>query len=100
MNSWVNKLVEENNTFVELMKERYSETASKTLLRMRTVRVETDKYYHAIVSQIENQCLAGIEISESFIRELNAVIERFRNILAQETGERKSKNVSEEDENG
>jgi ABC-type transporter Mla subunit MlaD len=94
MNDWLNKLVEENNAFEELMKERYSETASKTTFRMRAVRVETDKYYHAIISQIENQCLAGIEINENFIRELNAVIERFKRILAQEVGERKPKTIS------
>jgi hypothetical protein len=96
MNDWLNKLVEENNAFEELMKERYSETASKTTFRMRAMRVETDKYYNAIISQIENQCLAGIEINESFIRELNAVIERFKRILAQETSERKPKTINNE----
>jgi hypothetical protein len=96
MNAWLNKLVEENNAFEELMKERYSETASKTSFRMRAVRVETDKYYHAIISQIENQCLADIEINENFIKELNAVIERFKRILAQEIGERKPKTINNE----
>jgi hypothetical protein len=89
-NVWLSKLVEENNVLTELMKERYSETAGKTSFRMRAMRVETDKYYHAIVSQIENQILAGTVINESFIRELNAVIERFKRILAQEIGERKT----------
>jgi hypothetical protein len=96
MNAWLNKLVEENSTFVELMEERYSETAGKTTFRMRTARVETDKYYHAIISQVENQRLAGVEINENFIREWNAVIERFKHILAQETGERKSKTTSDD----
>ncbi|MDR1155630.1 MAG: DUF6261 family protein, partial [Bacteroidales bacterium] len=88
-NIWLNRLVEENSIFAGLMKERYSETAGKTSFRMKTARVETDKYYHAMVSQIENQILAGTVINESFIKEMNAVVERFKHILAQEIGERK-----------
>jgi hypothetical protein len=92
---WLNKLVEENTKFVALMSERYDETAKKTSLRMKTTRSETDTYYQAIISQIENQHLVGVNINENFIKELNAVIERFRNILAQEIGGRKSKSSSE-----
>jgi hypothetical protein len=88
-NIWLNRLVEENSIFAGLMKERYSETAGKTSFRMKTARVETDKYYHAMVSQIENQILAGTVINESFIKEMNTVVERFKHILAQEIGERK-----------
>ena len=95
MNSWLQKLVEENSIFAELMSERYIETAGKTLSRMRTARVETDKFYHAIVSQIENYSLAGIAIDQNFVRELNAVVERFKHILAQEIGARKSKNAAD-----
>jgi hypothetical protein len=98
-NAWLNKLVEENNVFTGLMKERYNETAGKTSFRMKTVRVETDKYYHAIVSQIENQILAGTVINESFIREMNAVIERFKHILAQEIGERKPQPLYDDKKN-
>jgi hypothetical protein len=86
---WQSKLVEENNRFVELMERRYSETADKTPIRMKTARRETDKYYHAIISQLENQILGGMFVNEIFIRELNAHIERFKHILAQEIGERK-----------
>jgi hypothetical protein len=90
---WRDKLFEENTRFAALMTERYVETAGKTPLRMKTARAETDKYYHAIVAQIENQALAGIIVDEAFIRELNAIIERFKRILAQETGERKPKDA-------
>jgi hypothetical protein len=97
LKSWLNKLVEENAKFVTLMSERYSETAQKTSLRMKTTRNETDKYYQAIISMIENQYLVGINVNEIFIKELNAVIERFRNILAQELGGRKAKSSPEEE---
>jgi hypothetical protein len=88
---WRDKLQEENTRFKQLMTERYNESAGKTSLRMRTARVETDKYYHAMVTQIENNHLAGIVVNEAFLKELNAVIERFKHILAQEIGERKPK---------
>ena len=93
---WRNRLVEENTQFAALMTERYVETAEKTPFRMKPARVETDKYYHAIVSQIENQALGGIVVNEAFVKELNAIIERFKRILAQETGERNSKKESEQ----
>jgi hypothetical protein len=80
--AWQNKLVEENTKFTELMKERYTEISGKTSLRMRTSRRETDRFYHAIISQIENQNLAGVAVDEAFIRELNAVIDRFKHSLA------------------
>ncbi|MDR0754983.1 MAG: DUF6261 family protein, partial [Prevotellaceae bacterium] len=91
LEAWTNRLVEENSLFAALMTERYVETAEQTLFRMSQARTETDRYYHAIVSQIENLCLAGSAVDETFIRELNAVVERFKNILAQEKGERKHK---------
>ncbi|MDR1553965.1 MAG: DUF6261 family protein [Prevotellaceae bacterium] len=96
MQTWVDKLVEENSLFVALMSERYAETAERTPFRMKATRAETDKYYHAIVSQIENQWLAGGAVNEVFARELNAVIERFKNILAQEKRERKAVNNNED----
>jgi hypothetical protein len=96
LTAWQNKLVEENENFVKLMTERYRETAEKTPFRMQDTRRETDRYYHAIISQIENQHLAGVAVSEAFVRELNAVIERFKRILAQESGERKPKPPIEE----
>ncbi|MDR2804469.1 MAG: DUF6261 family protein [Dysgonamonadaceae bacterium] len=93
---WKDKLAQENMLFKQLMMERYVETAGKTSYRMKTVRVETDRYYHAIVNQLENNALAGIAVNEAFVKELNAVIERFKHILAKESGERKPKNENEE----
>jgi hypothetical protein len=85
---WVTRLSQENTAFSALMRARYVETAGKTPLRMVDTRVETDRYYHAIVNQIESMKTAGLAVEEAFIREWNAVIERFKSILAQELAER------------
>jgi hypothetical protein len=87
--NWVAKLSEENERFEQLMMNRYEETAEKTPYRMRDTRIETDKYYHAIVNQIDNQALLGISTFDALIKEMNTIIERFKHILAQQRGEKK-----------
>jgi hypothetical protein len=94
VNAWRDKLEEENTLFAELMTERYIETAEQTPFRMRETRTETDRYYHAIISQMENQWLAGVPAQKIFISELNAIIDRFKNILAQEKGKMNQKSES------
>ncbi|MDR1197930.1 MAG: DUF6261 family protein [Prevotellaceae bacterium] len=95
LQAWLDRLVEENDLLAALMSERYAETAERTPFRMKPARAETDKYYHAIVNQLENQWLAGGVTGEAFIRELNAVIDRYKHILAQEKGERKKSEINE-----
>jgi len=88
---WVNKLEEENNKFHALMMERYCETTEKTTFRMRTARVDTDKFYRAIVASVENEVLLGnaSETLTHFITELNAIIHRFKTIMAHEHSSKK-----------
>ena len=91
LNDWVTKLSEENAKFHELMMERYGEPAGKTPYRMKTARVETDRYYRAIVAGLENRMMTGeISSDNAFIIEWNAIVSRFKSILAQEFGRRKS----------
>jgi hypothetical protein len=93
LNSWVVKLSEENALFEQFMMNRYLETAGRPSARMKTARVDVDKYYHAIINQTKNSVLAGITTPDidNFIKELNAVIGRFKHILLQEKGEKKAK---------
>ncbi|MDR2804742.1 MAG: DUF6261 family protein [Dysgonamonadaceae bacterium] len=91
LSAWLYRLTEENRLLAQYMTERYVEISERTPLRMKQTRIETDKYYHAIVGQIENQILAGAVVNPAFIRELNTVIERFKHILAQEINEHKPK---------
>jgi hypothetical protein len=88
---WQEKLREENDRFARLMMDRYRETAQKTPYRMTAARRDTDRYYHAIISQLENISLAATANISELVRELNAVTDRFKSILAQERGERKGK---------
>ena len=89
LNSWVTKLAYENANFHDLMMERYGESLEKTPYRMKTARRETDKYYRAIVAELENQLMIGkMNADNGFIIELNAIVSRFKGILAQEFGRR------------
>ena len=93
MNDWIEKMNAENEKFHKLMMERYNEAAGKTTFRMKSVRLETDNYYRSIMSWIENRVTIGkMNRDNGFIVELNAIISRFKNILAQEFG-RKAKTI-------
>ena len=91
LGEWVTKLADENAKFHDLMMERYGESLEKTPYRMKTARRETDKYYRAIVAELENQLMIGkMNADNGFIIELNAIVSRFKGILAQEFGRKKN----------
>ena len=85
MRDWCDRLDEENRKFHQLMMQRYSEQAALTTVRMRTARTETDRFYRAVTNQIDNQVLTGANDSAAaFVNELNAIIRRYKSILAQQ----------------
>ncbi|MDR1681043.1 MAG: DUF6261 family protein [Prevotellaceae bacterium] len=86
--TWVTKLAAANVAFTDLMTDRYQEAAGRTPYRMTTTRSETDRFYHAITGQLESQLLVGNHAADALIRDLNAVLERYKRILAQEMAER------------
>jgi hypothetical protein len=91
LNDWIIQLDVENQKFKNLMATRYTEASQRPTTRMKAARVETDKAFHSIIYQIEALALVnGIAAYEAFIRELNAVFERYKNIQAQEAGRRKA----------
>ena len=57
---------------------------------MKTARVETDKFYRGMIMFFESRLLAGDlnPAFNAFITELNAVVKRFKDLLAQEFGRR------------
>ena len=99
LTDWIAELDRRNQTFDALMKSRYTETAVRTDLRMREVRLEVDAAYHAMVDRLDALMLInGEEAYEPFVRELNARVDRYNDIIAQRRGRRESKSKSKEQE--
>ena len=90
LNDWLLKLGEENRKMQQLMMDRYTEKAGQTTLRMKTTRVETDKFYRAITADLHNQTLIGNSDAAfvEFTNELNAIVKRYKDILAQQFGKK------------
>jgi hypothetical protein len=101
LTDWLTQLDAENRTFKRLMMARYGETSQRPTTRMKAARKNTDAAFRGIIDQIEALATVnGMAQYEAFIRELNAILERYKNILAAEAGRRKSiKNYSDENRN-
>jgi hypothetical protein len=85
LNDWLAQLNLENQRFKELMLARYAEVSKRPTSTMREARTNVDKAFQDIVDTIEALVtLNGIEAYEPFIKELNAVLERYKNILARQ----------------
>ncbi|MDR1866134.1 MAG: DUF6261 family protein [Bacteroidales bacterium] len=94
---WLVQLDAENRNFKTLMMARYGETSQRPATRMKAARKDTDVAFRNIIDRIEALATVnGIAACEPFIRELNAVIERYKNILAAEAGRRKKETDSTE----
>jgi hypothetical protein len=86
---WVKELEASNNTFEELVKARYDETAHRTDIVLREARLELDVAYRTIIERIEALVIVeGLENYDAFIRRLNVVITKYNNNLAQRQGRR------------
>ncbi|GHT25235.1 hypothetical protein FACS189430_11550 [Bacteroidia bacterium] len=89
LGDWALQLNAENSRFKELMAARYEETAQRPTIRMKSARTAVDNALRDIFDRVEALALVnGVAASEPFIKELNAVMERYKNILAQEKGRR------------
>ena len=85
---WIEKLRNENEKFHQLTMDRFNEAFTKTTHRMKTTRIETDKYYRAMVSHLEYQLLLGETnpvLNECVIK-WEAVVKHYKDILAAEFG--------------
>ena len=90
---WLVMLSKENDTFKRIMESRYSQSANRPTLRMRNTRQIVDSLFRGILNFIEAYTtLNGMQKHENFLKELNAVSERYKNLLAQAEGKRKASN--------
>jgi hypothetical protein len=90
LEDWLTQLGTENQRFKELMSARYKETAKRPTVSMREARKKVDKAFLDIIYTIEASVLLnGITAYESFIPELNAILERYKSIYASQKKEKK-----------
>jgi hypothetical protein len=90
LEDWLVELKAENQLFKKLMQERYEETAQRPTIRMRPARADVDKSLRAMQNRVEALVeVNGAASYEAFIRELNAIMERYKNLLAQQQGRNK-----------
>jgi uncharacterized protein YicC (UPF0701 family) len=91
---WLEQLELANENFKSLMSARYVETSQRPTTKMKNVRVEVDKAFATVLNVIDAfVALNGEENYAQLIDELNAVSERYKNLLAQAAG-RKHKSLS------
>jgi hypothetical protein len=93
---WVDELKASNIGFEDIKNTRYNEETSKTTLRMKQVRIETDKMYQDMINRINAQILLNGESNyKDFVIAINQRIENVRLVLAK----RKGGKGKDEDEN-
>jgi hypothetical protein len=100
LQAWVTELDKANKEFNNLYMERGKEDGDKMLLaKMVDVRREGNEIYNRIIERIEAlQIVEGEANYKEFIVQLNGIIEKYRNLLAQREG-RREKNKEEENKN-
>jgi hypothetical protein len=98
LGEWVTRIESNNNNFVELSQERFTEMSEKTELRMKDIRKGADPVCRSMFELIEALRLVnGDENYAKFVRDLNLHIDHFNNLIAQRQGRNKKKNESSED---
>jgi hypothetical protein len=91
LNEWLEQLRSENENFKALVKDRYNETSERPDVTMKKTRKAVDAAFRTLLNQIDALVLVqGLANYDRFIHEINAISEHYRNILAQEEGERKA----------
>lgn len=94
---WVLKLEADNNAFEALVKARGKEIASKTQLKMKETRTETDIVYNEIVDFINAAIIVkGEDDYKNFVNNLNFFIDKSNNAMAIRSGKSKTKKKTDD----
>jgi len=84
---WITELKANNKSFADLKKLRYTETSSKTQLRMKEVRVLVDAAYAKVTEHINALIVINGEAAyDRYVNELNQRIDSYSKLLAQRKG--------------
>jgi hypothetical protein len=90
LTDWLPELSNANDKFKDLMMMRYTEVSQRPSIRMKEIRTAVNKAFRNMIDQLEALIkVKGMAGYEDFIKETNAVTERYKRILAQEGGNRK-----------
>ena len=79
------------------MLNRSSEASVRPAINMRAARREVDKIFRAILDLLEALATITTGANAGFILELNALTQRYENIMAQEKGIRNAKATAAEE---
>lgn len=84
---WIDELKASNIRFVDVKNNRYTEETTKTTLRMKQVRKETDQMYQDMINRINAQILLNGETNyKEFVIAINQRIENAKLVLAKRKG--------------
>lgn len=90
LTGWVTELAAKNKAFDDLKNNRYSDEASKTILRMKQERLKTDALYRQLVERINALIVVeGEGTYAGFVNELNERIQGYENTIANRRGKGK-----------
>ena len=96
LDEWIEHLEMANNEFHAAMHKRYEESAGKAEGNMKEARTATDAAYSALCNKLDAYMLITNDAKyDAAIKALNAVIEKYSNMLAI----RKGKNSAKSDKN-
>jgi hypothetical protein len=103
LKEWITELARLNGVLAELVHRRDTESADRNGPALKTVRLEADEKYRILMQCIESLYFMAESEEEkeryaALIRRLNAMIERYNNIIAQQGG--RKDDDDEEENNG
>jgi hypothetical protein len=88
LRDWAVQLAADNAAYEALVRERNTEVAARSKLRMKKVRRELQDVYHKMASRIEATTTLNGDVPPftNFVNEWNAFLKRYADVMAQRTG--------------
>ena len=89
LGDWLANLVQTSRNLEAAMMRRYQEISQRPDVHMKSLRTKVDRALYSIFDLLEGLIqVNGEDTNKAFIAELNAIMERYKDILAQEAGRR------------
>lgn len=92
LRDWATRLAADNAAYEALVKDRNTEVASRSKLRMKEVRSKTQEVYYKLTERIEATTTLNGDVPPfaDFGNEWNAFLKRYADVLAQRIGRHRS----------